>query len=361
MDQDSGMFELECPLPEVTAPDGTGPLLLHALEGFTDAGHAVRIATAHLLDTLESEPVATFDIDALLDYRSRRPVMTFRDNRFTDYATPRLELHRLLDDDDVPFLLLSGLEPDLQWDRFTRAVCTLVEELGVERTIGLSAIPMAVPHTRPTGVTAHSGNSTIRGDYHKWDGEMSIPGSAAGLLELRLTELDHPTLGFAVHVPHYLAQSDYPGSAEKLLECVMENTELQLPLTELGTAAARVREQIDGQVQGNEEVAGVVKALENQYDAYVTAEERRSSLLAEEGDLPSGDELGAEFERFLAEQLGGKPGDQPGSPFDPGPGSGRPGDGRQDSAPGEDGDTEEGGKDEGGSGDSGAGGDGTGS
>ncbi|QDQ99233.1 proteasome assembly chaperone family protein [Tomitella fengzijianii] len=339
MDQDSGMFELEFPLPDVTTPDGSGPVLLHALEGFTDAGHAVRIATAHLLDTLESEPVATFDIDALLDYRSRRPVMTFRDNRFTDYATPRLDLHRVLDANGVPFLLLSGLEPDLKWDRFTGAVCALIDELGVERTIGLSAIPMAVPHTRPTGVTSHSGNSEIRGDYHKWDGEMSIPGSVAGLLELRLTELEHPTLGFAVHVPHYLAQSDYPGSAEKLLECVMENTDLQLPLTELGTAAARVREQIDGQVQGNEEVAGVVKALENQYDAYVTAEERRSSLLAEEGDLPSGEELGAEFERFLAEQFGGKSGDNPGQPFDSG--SGRSGGEAPGSGAAEDGTTGE--------------------
>src|SRR5699024_4823634 len=209
VDQDSGMFELEFPLPDVTTPEGNGPLLLHGLEGFTDAGHAVRIATAHLLDTLESEPVASFDIDALLDYRSRRPMMTFRNNQFTDYAAPRLDLHRVLDADGVPFLLLSGLEPDLQWERFTSAVCTLIEELGVERTIGLSAIPMAVPHTRPTGITGHSGNSEIRGDYHKWDGEMSIPGSAAGLLELRLGDLDHPTLGFAVHVPHYLAQSDY--------------------------------------------------------------------------------------------------------------------------------------------------------
>ncbi len=325
MDQDSGLFELEFPLPDLTTDDGEGPLLIHGLEGFTDAGHAVRLATEHLLETLESEPVAVFAIDELLDYRSRRPVMTFRDNRFAEYAAPRLELHRVLDAAGTPFLLLSGLEPDLRWERFTTAVCAMVEEFGVRRTVGLSAIPMAVPHTRPTGVTAHSGDAEVRGDFHKWDGELTIPGSAAGLLELRLTERGSPALGFAVHVPHYLAQSDYPAAAEKLLECVIENTGLQLPLTGLGTAAARVREQIDEQVQGNEEVAGVVKALENQYDAYVTAEERRASLLAEEGDLPSGDELGAEFERFLAEQFRaqGGAGDQPGQPFDGGTGRGR--------------------------------------
>lgn len=314
------MYELEFPVPDLTTPDGRGPLLIHGLEGFTDAGHAVRLATAHLLETLESDLVASFSADELIDYRSRRPIMTFKANQYTDYAAPRLELHRVRDSADVPFLLLSGLEPDLKWERFTASVQAMIEQFDVERTIGLDAIPMAVPHTRPTGVTAHSGNCEIEGDYQKWDGEISIPGSAAGLLELRLTEHEHPTLGFAVHVPHYLSQSDYPQAAEKLLECVMENTGLQLPLGELGTAAARVREQIDRQVQGNEEVTGVVTALENQYDAYVTAEEQRSSLLAGEADLPSGDELGAEFERFLAERN-----ENPGpSPFEPGFGLDRP-------------------------------------
>lgn len=317
MDHDSGMYQWEFPLPHLTAPDGNGPLLIHGMEGFTDAGHAVRLATEHLLETLESEPVAVFTVDELLDYRSRRPTMTFRDNAFVDYNAPRLELRRVLDDEGVPFLLLCGLEPDLKWERFTTAVLELVAELGIERTVGLNSIPMAVPHTRPTGVTAHSANAEIKGDHQTWDGEMTIPGSAAGLLEMRLTENGSPALGFAVHVPHYLAQSDYPAAAEKLLECVMDNSGLKFPLTALGTAAARVREQIDKQVQGNEEVAGVVSALENQYDAYVTAEERRSSLLATEGDLPSGDELGAEFERFLAEQRGGEThgrSDAPGGP-----------------------------------------------
>lgn len=307
MDESSGLYELEFPVPDLTSADGTGPVLVHGLEGFTDAGHAVRLATAHLREVLGAELVATFAIDQLIDYRSRRPVMTFKNNRYTSYATPHLELHAVRDSDGTVFLLLSGLEPDLSWERFTSAVMLLIEKFGVVRTIGLNAIPMAVPHTRPIGVTAHSANMEITGDYQKWDGEITIPGSADALLELRLAEKDHPTVGFAVHVPHYLAQSDFPEAALKMLECLMENTGLAIPLTALGEAAARVREQVDQQIRGNEEVEGVVSALENQYDAYITAEERRTSLLADEDDLPSGDELGAEFERFLAEQGKGDP------------------------------------------------------
>ena len=311
MDETSGMYELEFPVPDLTSDDGVGPVLVHGLEGFTDAGHAVRLATAHLREVLEAEPLATFAVDQLIDYRSRRPVMTFKDNQFTSYATPKLEIHALRDTAGKVFLLLSGLEPDLSWERFTTAMRLLIDRFGVTRTIGLNAIPMAVPHTRPIGVTAHSSNVELTGDYQKWDGEITIPGSADALLELRLAEHGHPTLGFAVHVPHYLAQSDYPEAAQKMLECLIDNTGLQIPLTALGEAAARVREQVDQQIRGNEEVEGVVSALENQYDAYITAEERRSSLLASSGDLPSGDELGAEFERFLAEHTEGSPDDGP--------------------------------------------------
>ncbi len=98
-------------------------------------------------------------------------------------------------------------------------------------------------------------------------------------------------MGFSVHVPHYLAQTEYPAAAETLLENVMEIADLELPLVALGEARRRVREQIDEHITSNEEVQSVVKALENQYDSYVAAQEQQSTLLAGDEDLPSGDEL----------------------------------------------------------------------
>jgi len=129
---------------------------------------------------------------------------------------------------------------------------------------------------------------------------VQVPGSASNLLEFRMAQHGHESVGFTVHVPHYLAQSDYPAAAEALLEQVATSASLQFPLRALNEAAAVVRNRIDEQVEASPEVAQVVEALEHQYDAFVAAQENRS-LLARDEDLPSGDELGAEFERFLAE------------------------------------------------------------
>ena len=125
----SGMYELEFPGPQLTSADGRGPVLVHALEGFSDAGHAVKLAAAHLRDSLDTELVASFAIDDLLDYRSRRPTMTFKTDRFTGYEDPQLGLYALHDTVGTPFLLLAGMEPDLKWERFVTAVRLLAERL----------------------------------------------------------------------------------------------------------------------------------------------------------------------------------------------------------------------------------------
>lgn len=301
----SSLYSLEFPAPQVSHDEGTGPVLIHALDGFADAGHAVALAASHLRDSLESELVATFSSDELIDYRSRRPTITFDDNRFTEIEMPSLTMHALRDTAGRPFLLLAGAEPDLRWEQFVAAVRGLAEHFGVTDVIGLNAIPMAVPHTRPAAVTAHGTDPERLGDLPTWGTQMRLPASASMLLELRMTEHDFRAAGLAVHVPHYLSQTDYPSAAARLLTAVTEVTGLQLPVTALESAAEKVRTQIDAEVSGNSEVESVVEALEAQYDTFTQAQTDRASLLAAEEDLPTGEELGAELERFLAEQARG--------------------------------------------------------
>jgi predicted ATP-grasp superfamily ATP-dependent carboligase len=296
-----GMYELEFPAPQLSASDGRGPVMIHALQGFSDAGHAIRLAARHLKDTLDTELVASFAIDELLDYRSRRPLMTFKTDHFTHYEEPELSLYALHDSVGTPFLLLAGMEPDLRWERFITAVRLLAERLGVRQTIGLGTIPMAVPHTRPVTMTAHSNNRELIADFTPWISEVQVPGSASNLLEYRMAQHGHEVVGYTVHVPHYLAQTDYPAAAQALLEQVAKTGVLQLPMQALAEAAAEIATKIDEQVEASAEVAQVVAALERQYDAFIAAQENRS-LLSRDEDLPSGDELGAEFERFLAQQ-----------------------------------------------------------
>jgi proteasome assembly chaperone (PAC2) family protein len=297
----NAMYELEFPAPQLSLTDGRGPVLVHALEGFSDAGHAIKLAAGHLKDTLDTELVASFAIDELLDYRSRRPLMTFKTDHFTHYEDPELSLFAMHDSVGTPFLLLAGMEPDLKWERFITAVRLLAERLDVRQTIGLGAIPMAVPHTRPITLTAHSNNRELIAEFTPWISEVQVPGSASNLLEYRLAQHGHEVAGYTVHVPHYLAQTDYPAAAQALLEQLAKTGSLHLPLNALTEAAAEVKVKVDEQVEASSDVAQVVAALERQYDAFIAAQENRS-LLTRDEDLPSGDELGAEFERFLAQQ-----------------------------------------------------------
>src|ERR1700738_5733054 len=195
-----GMYELEFPAPQWVTSDGRGPVLVHALEGFSDAGHAIRLAAAHLKAALDTELVASFAIDELLDYRSRRPLMTFKTDHFTQYDDPELSLYALHDSVGTPFLLLAGMEPDLKWERFITAVRLLAERLGVRQPIGLGTVPMAVPHPRPVTMTAHSNNGELITDFTPWIAEVQVPGSASNLLEYRMAQHGHEVVGFTVHV-----------------------------------------------------------------------------------------------------------------------------------------------------------------
>jgi predicted ATP-grasp superfamily ATP-dependent carboligase len=283
-------------------------VLLHTLTGFVDAGQAGRLAAEHLLETFEHRPLATFDIDTLLDYRSRRPPMVFESDHWVSYDEPSLLLHEVVDGAGTPFLLLAGAEPDVQWERFIAAVRDLVGQLSVRLTVGVHGIPMGVPHTRPTNVTGHATRRELVAGREPWIGTVQVPGSVINLLEYRLGQAGHDAMGFAVHVPHYLAQAEYPAAAAALLDNVAAVTELVLPTTALHTAAEATRTELDEQVAASPEVAGVVTALEQQYDAFLATRSESGSggdLLAGRGGFPTADELGAELERFLADHAKG--------------------------------------------------------
>ena len=287
------LYELRSAVPELGRP-----VLIQALDGFVDAGGARQLARGHLLAAGDSQVLATFDTDLLYDYRARRPTMLFVEDHWESYEPPSLELHLLHDDAGTPYLLLAGPEPDVMWERFVAAVLELVEQFGVRLTVGLNAIPMAVPHTRPVGVIAHSSRRELIAGHEPWVGSVQVPGSAGALLEHRLAERGHDAVGYAVHVPHYVAQSAYPAAAVQLISCVAQVSGLMVSVEALTEGADEARRLIDEQVASNIEVAEVVHALESQYDAFVAGR----GLLADGSRLPTGDELGAELERFLAEQ-----------------------------------------------------------
>ncbi len=269
------------------------PVLIHQLDGFVDAGQAGRLFSSHLLEHLEHDVVAVFDHDQLHDYRSRRPAMIFDTNQWRSYADLHLRLYRVTDEHGEVFLLLSGPEPDVQWERFAAAVMQLIEQLGVRLTVSVHGIPMAVPHTRPITLTAHATDTSLVTGYRSWIDRVEVPASFTGLLEFRLGQVDRLAMGFAAHVPHYLAQASFPKAALSLTQSLNQATGLAVPLEPLEKASASNLADIAEEMQGSSEVQELVATLEQQYD----------SLQADSSDqVPSADEIAAEFERFLAER-----------------------------------------------------------
>lgn len=317
-------------------PPGSSPRLVHivdevpeledvdalpmvvALEGFLDAGNAGAHACQHLARTGATSPegggvvVATFDVDQLHDYRARRPPMTFARDHYEGYEAPRLVVRLLHDAGGAPYLLLHGPEPDIRWEAFCRSVLEVIQRFGVTLVVSVGSVPMAVPHTRPIAITHHANNPDLLTGSSPWRGELRVPSSAQALLEVRLGEWGHDAQGFVAHVPHYLAQLDFPRASQALLEQVELAARLTIDLSDLGVVAEEREEEIARYLAANDEVQDVVTALEQQYDTFARAEEEGSSLLAEDEPLPTGEEIGQQFEQFLAglegpDETGGTP------------------------------------------------------
>lgn len=291
------------------------PLLVVALDGFIDAGEVREQIAEHLMETLEDHRVvASFDVDELIDYRGRRPAMTFDRDHWVDYADPSLVLYRMTDHAGTPFLMLHGAEPDYRWEGFAEAVRQICLAFGVRRMVSAHGIPMAVPHTRPVGMTRFSSNPEALAGHEGFFGQVQVPGSAEALLHVRLAEAGVETYGLAVHVPHYLSQARFGDAAVSALDALLAYTGLEVPTAELVAAAGLNRAEITKEVAASTEVTEVVGELEERYDRFLEGQRRRSLLAAEVADLPSADEIGAEFEHFLrqAAEEDGPSGNEPG-------------------------------------------------
>lgn len=278
---------------------GERPALLHLLDGYIDAASVTHNLAAHILEVCEHEVLAEFDLDQLHDYRSRRPQMVFDTNQWVSLKEPRLRLFKVRDVAERPFLLLHGPEPDTQWQRMTRAVLGIAEELDCSLLLTASGVPMAVPHTRPTLVTTHSTDPALAVGNPMWIDRIQLPGSLSAMLEYRAGQEGLTGMGFVAHVPHYLAQTSFAQASSAILRRINAATGLEIPLDSLDEQATTQLATIQAEIREDSEMPAVLTQLEQQYDQ-----------LAESGtpSVPSADEIGAAVERFLAEQDDQDPG-----------------------------------------------------
>lgn len=309
------IFSVEHADRRAAVPPGI-PLIV-AMQGLSDAGGAIAQLDEYLWDRSHPEEIVQFNADLLLDYRARRPVITFDGDHFTDYEPEELTLSLARDELGSPFLLLSGYEPDFRWDQFIETVLLLVHEFEVSITAWSHAIPMPVPHTRPISTTVSGTREDLIEARSTWRPTTKLSASAAHVLEYRLHSLGEEVAGFALLIPHYLANTEYPEALYAALDGLMAATGLIFATDDIRKRAHSFIEQVDSQISDNHESLEMVRTLERRYDAYMEGQEVRSPLVGEDGLLPSAEQIASELERFLAQQRGPSDNGAPGSPDAP--------------------------------------------
>jgi len=283
-------------------PELDSPVLLVALEGWIDAAGAAAQAVETIVAQCDPRPVATFDADALLDFRARRPVLHLEDGVNRGLTWQTTELHSVRTPGGADVLLLTGAEPDHAWHAFADAVVGLGLELGARMLVGLGAYPAAAPHTRPVLLSATASTEELAATAGMVRGTLDVPAGIQAVLERRFAEIGLPAVGVWAQVPHYVAAMRYPAAAARLIEGVNDVAGTDFTPEALMDEVAAMRARIDELVTGNPQHLAMIRQMEAAYDASLEALEADRSGLG--GPLPSGDDLAEELQRFLREQDG---------------------------------------------------------
>ena len=270
----------------------TEPVLVMGLDGWVDAGLSGAAAMAALLGAMQTEVVATFDSDVLLDYRSRRPTQRISDGVLADLTWPEAQLRAGHDGQGADVLLLVGPEPDHQWHAFTDAVVELSRNLGVRFAVGLGGFPAPVPHSRPVRIVATAVDQTIANQIGFIPGIREVPAGIHASLLKGFEKAGIPAASLWAMVPHYIAGMPFPATSVALLEQLTALVGLDIDMSELRAAADVTRQRVDELIAQSGEHVEMVLNLEAQHDANAT-----DTIPTE--NLPSGDEIAAELERFL--------------------------------------------------------------
>ncbi len=273
--------------------------MLATLSGFTDAGASGTQVADNIFSNLDTELVIAFNNDALLDFRSRRPVMYFDRDHISAYEPATLAIYLVHDEAGQPFLYLNGYEPDFRWDAFTAALVNIMETLAVSQFVWVHSIPFPLPHTRPLGITVSGSRADLIDRYSEWKPETQVPGNVLHLIEYRLGEAEVPSTGFVMLVPHYIADSEYPQVAITGFELISAATSLVFPTDEIRAVNDKFLGKLNSQLGENAELARLVEQLEQGYQSGKMGPVK-ARVSPNDPMIPSADDLASDIEDYLA-------------------------------------------------------------
>ena len=281
--------------PEAEGPERVERLVLNLVDPAVDAG-AVGQLISLSLSPLDGGAAALFNSDPLIDYRSQRPLMNYKDGRLVDMRRSGIVLSHASDVEGQPFLHLHGAEPDFQWDALLADMIDIIERFGVKSTFSFTAVPSATPHTRPADMVVRTADKR---EDQVFEADFWFTAGFADYVEFHTAKLGISHTNVAVRVPVYLAGDRYFTGAAGALGLTSSLSGLYFPLGDLEQAAAEEVEAYSSAIEGNEELAQFIDKLEKDYDAngsvrgYVTAPKP-------EMRVPTVDEIGRAAEQFLA-------------------------------------------------------------
>jgi hypothetical protein len=279
------LYRLADDLPELR-----DAVLVASFDGWVDAAEAASRAVAQVAG--DAAVVASFDPDAVFDYRSRRPVLDVQDGRLSELRWPELAIrHARVERRDV--LIFSGAEPDLRWGELATDAVELVRRLNVSEWVSLGAVPGAVAHTRPVPVMATASEDGLLDEPAGPEGLLRVPSAALSVLEMAVTEAGTPAVGFYAQVPPY-ASIGYAAASVALVQRLARHLGVAIDVEPLLDEQREQHARYDAAVAGDAMLRETVSRLES------------AAGDVESEQLPSGDDLAREIERFLRRQDGGE-------------------------------------------------------
>lgn len=269
------------------------PILLLGLESWIDAGFGGVSAVSEVFEQTDTQVIGEFDMDALLDYRSRRPTEHIINGVTTEISWPELIIRAGQDDLGNDLLIVAGPEPDMRWHSFSTAVAELASDFGVRLAIAMGAFPAPVPHTRPVRLAASATTEELARAVGFINATVDVPAGVHAILQHALREVGIDSVGIWARVPHYVAGMPYPAASAALINAFAALADLSLTAGDLEEQAQATMERIDTLITNSDEHRALVTQLEQQVDA------EDAASFPSDGDLPTGDEIAAELERFL--------------------------------------------------------------
>ncbi|MGK2937543.1 MAG: PAC2 family protein [Solirubrobacteraceae bacterium] len=282
------------PLRWESRPDGLrAPALVCAFRGWNDAGDAASAALGYVATALGAERFLTIDPEEFYDFQATRPKVKLVERR-REIEWPEIELLAAR----VPraprdLIFLQGPEPSMRWRTFTGLVCELCDVLGVQLVVTMGALLADVPHSHAVPIAGMASDESLVQRLGLAPTDYEGPTGITGVVHGAVAEAGVPCASLWASVPHYVAAAPNPKAALALVRKLETLVGVTIDAGELEDAASDYDRQVSLAVQSDPEVQAFVERLEQS----AIEDEEEADL-----DLPSGDVLAREFQRFLRQR-----------------------------------------------------------